>query len=69
MRRRASSTSSRSTSGSATKTVVFGMAAAMAIAFVASLVASPSGRAGEEIVPDAQTPNETAGSQAAVTGS
>jgi EmrB/QacA subfamily drug resistance transporter len=53
--------------GSATKTVVIGMAAAMAAAFVVALVALPGGRAGEELAEDAETRDATAGSQTAAT--
>jgi EmrB/QacA subfamily drug resistance transporter len=49
--------------GAATKDVVIGMAAAMAVAFVVSLVAMPSGRPHEESVVDAQTPDVAAGSR------
>jgi hypothetical protein len=53
--------------GSATKTVVIGMAAAMAAAFVVALVAMPSGRAGEEVVSDAETTDTAPSSQTAAT--
>jgi len=55
--------------GSATKTVVIGMAAAMAAAFVVALVAMPSGRAGEEVVSDAETTDTAPSSQTAATSS
>ncbi|HEX5192590.1 MAG TPA: MFS transporter [Solirubrobacteraceae bacterium] len=48
--------------GTATKTVVIGMAAAMAVAFVLSLVAMPGGRPDEEVVADAQPPETTSSS-------
>ena len=45
--------------GSATKTVVIGMAAAMAVAFVVAVLGLPRGRAGEEVVADAEAPQTT----------
>jgi EmrB/QacA subfamily drug resistance transporter len=53
--------------GAATKTVVIGMAAAMAAAFVVALVAMPGGRAGEEVVSDAETTDTAPSSQTAAT--
>ena len=55
--------------GVATKTVVIGMAGAMAVAFVVALVAMPSGRAGEELVDESETAEATPSSPTGATAS